>query len=172
MAMQIENESGLPEVIGALNRTWFGAALAAETQERLARLTRIERIPGGTTLFREGEVTAQFSIVLEGRVALRTLVPERGMVTILTVEPGDILGWSALVAPHRATSTAIAIEPIALLAFDGEQLRSALRADHALAASLYPRLLQAVGRRLAATRLQMLDLFSREAPVRSEIAPW
>ena len=33
-------------------------------------------------------------------------------MTILTVEPGDIFGWSAIVPPHRATSTAVAIEPV------------------------------------------------------------
>ena len=66
-----------------------------------------------------------------GRVALRTLVPERGMVTILTVEPGDVVGWSAVVPPHRATSTGIAIEPVTLLELPGERLRQLLRADHA-----------------------------------------
>ena len=44
-----------------------------------------------------------FGVVIKGRVALRTLVPERGMVTILTVEPGDIFGWSASCRRTAAT---------------------------------------------------------------------
>jgi CRP-like cAMP-binding protein len=93
------------------------------------------------------------------------------MVTILTVEEGDLLGWSALVPPHRATSEAIAVEPVRLLSFNGADLRAALRADHALAASVYPRVLQAVARRLSATRLQLLDLFSADRTT-SERTPW
>ncbi len=171
MSVQAERPD-LASHVAAINHSWFGASLPSETQARLATLARQERVEPGTILFREGEPTGTFSIVLRGRVALRMLVPERGMVTILTVERGDVLGWSAIVPPHRATSTGIAIEPVELLAFDGEQLRDALRSDTALGASLYPRLLHAVGRRLAATRLQLLDLFAKDGFGRSEIAPW
>jgi len=158
-------------VVEAIDRTWFGAALGPEAQSRLADLARVVRVPAGTHLLREGATTEDLSILLSGRVALRMLVPERGMVTILTVEPGDLVGWSALVPPHRATSECVAVEPAVLLAFRGEDLRATLRTDHALAASVYPRVLQAVARRLAATRFQLLDLFSQE-PRTSEVNPW
>src|SRR3989304_1146259 len=46
-----------------------------------------------------------FGLARSGRVALRLHVPGRGQVTILTVEPGDIYGWSAIVPPYRSTST-------------------------------------------------------------------
>jgi CRP/FNR family cyclic AMP-dependent transcriptional regulator len=158
--------------IAALSASWFGAGLSPEAIARLAAIALLRDVPASTELTREGQVTEDFAIVLSGRVALRTLVPERGMVTILTVEPGDVLGWSAIVPPHRATSTGIAIEPVRMLVLPGEPLRGLLRADHALAASVYPRVLQAVGRRLAATRLQLLDLFAREEWSRHEVQPW
>ncbi len=100
-------------------------------------------------------------ILISGRLALRTLVPERGPVTILSVEPGDIFGWSAVLAATKAQSTVVATEPSKALVIEGATLRAALKEDHALAASLYPRVLSAVGRRLRATRLQLLDLFAR-----------
>lgn len=159
-------------IVAALNSTWFGAGLPAETQSRLAAMGHVRRIPVGTEILSEGEITEEFGILISGRVALRMLVPERGMVTILTVEPGDILGWSAIVPPHRATSTMVAIEPVDELIFDGAELRAALRADHALAATLYPRVLQAVARRLTATRLQLLDLFAREEFGRESLKAW
>jgi CRP/FNR family cyclic AMP-dependent transcriptional regulator len=143
--------------VAALSGSWFGAGLSPEAMARLAGIAELRDIAPETELTREGQVTE---------------VPERGMVTILTVEPGDIVGWSALVPPHRASSTAIAIEPVHALFLDGDQLRALLRGDHALAASVYPRVLQAVGRRLTATRLQLLDLFAREEWSRREIQPW
>jgi len=132
----------------------------------------VRDLEAGAELTREGQVTEELAIVLSGRIALRTLVPERGMVTILTVERGDVVGWSAIVPPHRASSTAIAIEPVNLLVLPGDGLRNLLRSDPALAASVYPRVLQTVARRLSATRLQLLDLFAREAWGRGEGQPW
>ena len=158
--------------IAALSASWFGAGLSPEAVARLAGIAELREVPAGTDLTREGVVTEAFSIVLSGRVALRTLVPERGMVTILTVEPGDVVGWSAVVPPHRGTANAVAIEPVRLLELNGERLRALLRSDHALAASVYPRILQAVSRRLSATRLQLLDLFAREEWGRHEVQPW
>jgi len=111
-------------------------------------------------MVREGQPTTGFGLVLSGRVALRLHVPGRGQVTILTVEPGDIYGWSAIVPPYRSTSTGVAVEPVRALVVDAVALRAALRADDALAASLYPRVLEAVARRLDGTRLQLLDLFA------------
>jgi CRP/FNR family cyclic AMP-dependent transcriptional regulator len=158
--------------IAALGTSWFGAGLSPETVARLAGIAALRDVEVGEELTREGQVTESLAIVLSGRVALRMLVPDRGMVTILTVEPGDVVGWSAVVAPHRGTSTAIAIEPVRVLELPGERLRALLRSDHALAASVYPRLLQAVSRRLSATRMQLLDLFAREEWGRREIEPW
>ncbi len=146
---------------------WFGGDLPDPVRERLAELAAVRRYETGTELFREGEEARDFAIVRSGRVALRVLVPERGMVSILSVEPGDVIGWSALVAPYRSTSTAEALEPVEVLAFDGAALRGVLRSDCQLASIVYPRLLQAVARRLVGTRYQLLDLFASQ-----DNAPW
>jgi CRP-like cAMP-binding protein len=79
----------------------------------------------------------------------------------LSVEPGDIFGWSAVLPAMQVQSTVVATEKSKALVIEGTKLRAALKEDHALAASLYPRVLQAVARRLRATRLQLLDLFAR-----------
>jgi CRP-like cAMP-binding protein len=148
-------------VIAMLNNTWFGAELAPETQERLARLGEIADFAVDEVILREGDETRAMGVLLSGRLALRTLVPERGPVTILSVEPGDIFGWSAVLADAQAQSTVVATQASQALLIDGAKLRAALKEDHALAASLYPRVLKAVARRLRATRLQLLDLFAR-----------
>ena len=148
-------------VIAMLNHTWFGAELSPETQERLARLGEIQDFEADEIILHEGDDAKAMGILISGRLALRTLVPERGSVTILSVEQGDIFGWSAALADTQAQSTVVATQPSKALVIDGVKLRSALQEDHALAASLYPRVLKAVARRLRATRLQLLDLFAR-----------
>jgi len=148
-------------VIAMLNHTWFGRDLAPETQERLAKLGTLVDFDAETVVLHEGEDAREMGILISGRLSLRTLVPERGPITILSIEPGDIFGWSAALGDTKTQSSAVATLPSRALIIDGVKLRAALKEDHALAASLYPRILQAVGRRLRATRMQLLDLFAR-----------
>jgi len=170
--MSLAKPPASSDLIHALSSTWFGAGLSPEAVERLAAIGTIRELPPGVEVTREGTVTEALMVVISGRVALRTLVPERGMITILTVESGDIVGWSAIVPPYRGTATGITIEPVTLVELPGDRLRQLLRGDHALAASLYPRVLQAASRRLAATRFQLLDLFAREQEIQGGGESW
>ena len=144
-----------------LRETPLTAGLGHPERRRLAGLCQVRRAEPGDILLREGSDTTHLGIVRSGRVALRLQVPGRGSTTVLTVEAGDVFGWSAVVPPYRATSTAIAIEPSEVLVCEARALREALDEDEDLAAALYPRILQAVARRLEATRLQLLDVFGR-----------
>ena len=56
----------------------------------------------------------------------------------------------------------VALQDVEAFALDATRLRAALAADCGLAAALYPRLVEAMSRRLDATRLQLLDLFAGE----------
>jgi CRP/FNR family cyclic AMP-dependent transcriptional regulator len=143
----------------------FLRGLAPQTRRRLAELARDRHAEAGEMLLREGADTEALGVVVTGRLALRLLVPGRGAMTVLTVEPGDLFGWSAIVPPFRSTSTAIAIESTTAIVFPARALREALDGDEELAAALYPRILQSVARRLDATRLQLLDVFGRELDV-------
>lgn len=150
-------------LLASLEGTWFGAGLSADSREHLAELARDYEAPARTRLLKEGEETSELGLLLSGRVALTELVPGRGSVTLMTVEPGDIFGWSAIIPPYRATSTVVSLEPVRVLACDGVRLRAALRADCVLAATVYQQILEAVARRLLATRHQLLDLYGAEA---------
>ena len=134
-------------------------SLPPEPRARLLeRIAHIE-LESGATFMHEGEVTAFMAIVVRGRVALRMRVPERGSITILTLDPGDIVGWSAIVAPYRATTTATTLEPTELAILESRELRALLAADVEVAAAFLPHGLETAAARLAATRDQLLDLF-------------
>jgi CRP-like cAMP-binding protein len=150
-----------------LANVWLTHALDQPALHALAGLGRVVEVAPSDFILREGELNDTLAIVLEGRVALRVRVPERGQVTILTVEQGDVVGWSAVVPPHRAMSSAVALSQSRLATFDGPALRQALLDDEHLATQFYPLLLAAVARRLDGTRLQLLDLFSQRW-----VEPW
>lgn len=145
----------------SLRDTWFGTRLDTGTLARLESLVRSASFDAGAEILREGDPTTAIGVVARGRVALRLRVPERGPTTILTVEAGDIIGWSAVVPPHRATSTVVALVPTEVLLLEGSSLRRQLDTDAGLAAAVYPVLLEALAHRLNATRMQLLDLFAQ-----------
>lgn len=117
--------------------------------------------PAGAVVLREGADTPFLGFIETGRVALRLRVPERGeALTIVTIEPGEILGWSAVVEPFRATVDAVATEATHLVALDAAALRTALATDRELAAGLLPLVLESLSARLTSSWSQLLDLFS------------
>lgn len=142
--------------------------LSPPVHARLAELTRPIAYDAGAVVLREGTDTPFLGAILEGRVALRFRIPERGdRLTIVTVEPGELLGWSAVVPPYRATVDAVATEPTRLLAIDAAALRERLAVDRELAAELLPLVLESVSDRLTASWQQLLDMFgARGSP------PW
>ena len=149
-------------VDGVLGRLSNGART---TLRSLGRTVEYDR---DATIIQEGADTPFLGLLEAGRVALRMRVPERGdRLTILTVEPGELLGWSAVVAPYRATVDAVATEPTRIVAFEAEALRGALATDAAVAAELPPLILETVSHRLTASWTQLLDLFGTR-----DTQPW
>ena len=56
----------------------------------------------------------------DGRIALTEHVAGRGSVTLMSAEPGDVFGWTALIPPYRATATVVSLEPVKVIAIEAE----------------------------------------------------
>jgi CRP-like cAMP-binding protein len=137
--------------------------LSPPAHARIAALARQVEYQTGELVLREGVDTPFLGAVLEGRVALRLRIPERGeRLTIVTIEPGELIGWSAVVPPYRATVDAFATEPTRVLAIDAHALRERLSGDPELAAELLPLVLESVSHRLGASWQQLVDVFGTE----------
>jgi CRP/FNR family cyclic AMP-dependent transcriptional regulator len=114
-------------------------------------------------IFHEGEQATHFYIILEGKVALETFAAERGVITIETIEAGEVLGWSWLFPPYRWHFAARVVEPTMAIVLDGAALRAKGEEDHQLGYELMKRVAQIMMQRLQATRLQLLDMYSTRA---------
>src|SRR6188472_117760 len=108
-----------------LGNSAFLRGMASSERRRLAALAVPLVADPGEVVLHEGRETAHLGIVTSGRLALRLMVPERGPMTVLTVEPGDLFGWSAVVPPYDSTSTVVAIEPTTAVVFPAAALREA-----------------------------------------------
>jgi CRP-like cAMP-binding protein len=145
---------------GGILRAFAGHAFLSGLSERhlltLASMARPFTAPAGHYLAREGETANAFYLIQSGRVALETHCPQRGPVTVQAVGPGEVVGWSWLVAPHRWQFDCRALEGVRGLALDGAWLRERCEVDHELGYHLLKHLVGVIANRLAAGRRQGL----------------
>jgi CRP/FNR family cyclic AMP-dependent transcriptional regulator len=118
----------------------------------------------GDYVFREGDPADHFFLIREGLVALEIHVPQGPPIVVETLETGDVFGWGWLVPPFRWTNDARASEQLRLLKLDGVCLRAKMESDRSLGYEIYKRFLPIMARRLATTRLRIVEL-AIEPPV-------
>ena len=141
--------------------------LSPGSRTRLAAIAGHAAFATGEIVLHDGAPTPFLGLVESGRIGLRLTVPERGDQTVVTIEPGELVGWSAVVPPYRATTQAVALVPTRIETFEARALRDALASDRELAAELLPILLACVSDRLTTSWQQLLDLFAAGPP-----EPW
>lgn len=112
------------------------------------------------SVYREGETSPFVYLIESGRVAIEMAVPGRGRLTVLTVGPGEVLGWSSLFHDSAKDAGARAVIETRAWALDAHRLRALCDADVQFGYAFTRRMLKEVSQRLKATRMQLLDIFA------------
>jgi CRP/FNR family transcriptional regulator, cyclic AMP receptor protein len=126
---------------------------------QLAGCARTAGWEQGELLFREGDAADTFYVVRRGRVALELFIPNRGPLTVETIEAGEVVGWSWLFPPYRWHFDGRAVAPVRAIAVDGTCLRGKCDDDPGLGYELMRRFSQVMLERLQATRLRLADVY-------------
>jgi CRP-like cAMP-binding protein len=153
----------------------FSADLPDEMLRKLARISQERSFPAGTILFEEGTHNNDMYLIWSGRVALDMQIPGHGNVRILSLGPGDVVAWSALLELGEMTASAVTTEECETVVFPADLLLKECRKDHEIGYEIMRRMARQLARRLLATRLQLADLLAREttasSPASSEKVP-
>lgn len=135
------------------------AELDAEYAAQLAGCAQTTGWEPGEMLFREGDAADAFYILRRGRVALELFIPNRGALTVETIESGEVVGWSWLFPPFRWHFDGRAVEPVRAIEVDGACLRAKCDDDPGLGYDLMRRFSRIMLERLQATRLRLADVY-------------
>ena len=135
------------------------AGLESSQLELIAGCAQNKGFAKGDRLFREGDAADRFYLVRRGRVTVTLYTPSRGELTVETIEPGDIVGWSWLFEPYRWHFDAVAADDVRTVAFDGACLRGKCGADHELGYELMRRFAAVMIDRLQHTQMQLVDIY-------------
>lgn len=87
------------------------AGLPAGPSEHVMAFGTPLRVPAGSVLFRLGDLADRVFVIERGQIALTMPIQVRDREEAVLVEerrPGETVGWSALIPPHRFTLTATA----------------------------------------------------------------
>jgi CRP/FNR family transcriptional regulator, cyclic AMP receptor protein len=144
------------EIVTALGKHTFLRGMAKPHLEALAQCAQQITLTADQFLGREREAASTWYLIQSGRVEIQVRKSGRGTVRVLVLGPGDIVGWSWLVPPHRWQFDARVLDSVQALALDAEALRSLCDSDHELGYQILKRLIVVVSIRLAATQKQVL----------------
>ena len=97
----------------------FTQGLRPEHRALIAGCAKNRAFREGSYVFRTGDPADTFYLLRTGRVALEVYGPTRGALTVQTLGPGDILGWSWLFEPYVTSFDARVVSDTRTVAFDG-----------------------------------------------------
>jgi CRP/FNR family transcriptional regulator, cyclic AMP receptor protein len=143
----------------------FAQGFAPEHVNKLATLAGRVRFGKNELIYREGDVSSLFYLLLEGTVALEVKAPGH-TVRIATLSAGEELGWSSFTPGHPKQFHARTLEEVRALTFDGARLLHSCEEDKAFGYDVTRAALRVVAERLHATRIQLLDICTTAPGIR------
>ncbi len=140
----------------------FFSGMAAEHLATLAGCATEAGYKTGDYIFKEGQPSSHFRLILEGEVALEIFVPGSGPDIIHTLKAGSVLGWSWLIPPYKKQYDARAVRPVRALVFDGKKLRDICEKDPRFGYELLRRFAKTMSDRLWAERMRLMDVYGKK----------
>lgn len=142
----------------ALDELPLLAGLSHTQRAAVAGVSTVETYVPGHRLFDEGGVADRFWVVLSGCVTIDHTAQPGGRVTLQSIGPGELVGWSWVVPPHRWHFGATVVSPTRAVMVDAVRLRELTDTDSELGHRVALVMVGALVDRLETTWIRLLDL--------------
>lgn len=141
-----------PEV---LRRYPYFASISEESLKAIAMMAEEKAIAAGTQLFSEGDPADALSIITKGEVNIEYILGNGERRTVDSLGEGDLLMWSALVEPHKATAVGTASKGTRIVSIEAKKLRALCEKDPLLGYRLMSQVAKLLAHRLEGARVQL-----------------
>ena len=133
--------------------------------EQIAQISRVRDFKEGDVVFRQGDAAQHIYLVVYGNVSLEICAAATGCKQILTLGPGELLGWSSVLEQLSFTARARVVDATRLVEINVTQLLAMCHTDPQFGYTLMRQIALALAKRLSATRMQLLDVYGASLPV-------
>ncbi len=155
------------DVMQTLEKIQFLHDMRPENIKRIADAAQILNFDEQEVVFREGDPAENMYLIASGSVSLEICAPGVGCKQILTLGPGELLGWSSLLGQSKYTARAHTPQTACLVKINVSQLSALCDSDPQFGYDLMRRTALALAKRLSATRIQFMNVYGDVMPVTS-----
>jgi hypothetical protein len=142
--------AGLPGVTGGLimiiQKTDLFSGLSPESMNEISKIMVEESHDKGSLLFKAGDPSTSFYLILDGAVTLS--IGTAGEIDYTANRPGEAFGWTGMVDRPAYVATAKCSTPCKVIKIEKEKLNVVLGKDPVSSATFFKRLAGAVVQRL------------------------
>jgi CRP-like cAMP-binding protein len=142
-------------LIETLRGIRFLQGTSLEHLEQVASVAEVCDFEEADIVFRDGDLADSVYLVVFGRLVLEVCTPEWGCKQIVTVGPGEMLGWSSLAEHQRMVATARVTEKTRLVRIAVAKLLAICEEDPQFGYEFMHRTMLALAKRLTATWEQL-----------------
>ena len=132
-------------------------AVPPEYREQMLARAREVSFPQDSRVFEERGTADRFWVIRSGAITLDLRLPGPRTVTVETLGPGDLVGWSWMFPPYEWDFGAEALSPVRAFEFDAAEMRDLCERDPALGFALVRAVAEVLAQRLQAARSRLLD---------------
>ena len=139
------------------------AALPEDVQSELTRAGREQSVPRGDVLFRQGDLSSELFVVLDGTIAVATHSSDGRESLVAVLEPGGLFGELGLFDGEARSADARALVDSRVLAIPYDRVRETLRS----APDLLWIVVRILAQRLRSTDEALADAVFLDVPART-----
>ena len=133
----------------------YFASLSDQKLDALAAFSSVRKFKAGDRLLEEGETASHLIIIKSGEVDIIYRLGDGREVVAESSISGDVIAWSAVLAPYKLTASAVGSKDGELIQIEGKGLREMCEADTALGYQLMTEIARGLRDRLTGLRVQL-----------------
>ena len=131
--------------------------------EQLAACSRRRVVVAGETLLSQDAEASELFVVEHGALAIKLAVSGGRVVSSAEAGPGQLVGWSALAAPHAYFAEVVALTDADVLALSAPDVEEVLLSEPAAGYELMKRIAGHISMRLRDLKEQLVESLTIEA---------
>ena len=145
------------KTLTALRASAVTSGLENKNLKKIAAITGEKSFSADALVYDAGELGQAVYVIQSGEVVIEMPVSDNTWVSVLTLGPGELFGWSSLFPTERKRARARTTEPTHLLVINAQRLRTLWQNDEDLEYAIVHLTSKVMIDRIKVTRQKLIE---------------